>query len=80
MQANIHGLGFEECVVEVTLDEDERSGSFFYASRYPEGYKPKEGATLNIGVWGGPTFNAKVTDASDDPGGGATVRFQRLPT
>ena len=41
MQANIHGIGFEDCVAEVTLDENEQSGSFLYAAKYPEAYAPR---------------------------------------
>jgi len=80
MRANIHALGFESCIVEVAFAEDQDRGSFSYDSKYPPSYKPKEGTTLNIAIWGGPTFNAQVTETLDDAGGGTTVRFKRLPS
>jgi hypothetical protein len=80
MQAHIHGLGFEECIEEVTLDQDQQGGSFSYSSPRPQAYRPRKDATVNIAVWDGPTFNATIIQVADNPGGSTTARFRRLPT
>lgn len=78
-RAHVHGLGFEECVVEIALNDDQRGGTFWYRSKHPAGYEPKVGATLNVVVWGGPTFNAEVTEVLPD-GTDLAILFQRLST